>query len=124
MTDLAERALERRAAAGDPEASERLRVIACRKGLHEWDWWKCLHCGVRQADVEATQREHRQKLEREEQVRLCAQDNHTWEPGDERAEDCGCPSDPGIHGCHPRFCVVCCIGEEEWETEINGGERL
>lgn len=32
---------------------------------------------------------------------------HKWVRSDEPAESCGCPSDPGIHGCHPMICIHC-----------------
>jgi len=42
----------------------------------------------------------------------CRYGDHDWVPGDERASSCGCPSDPGIHACHPDVCANCGISEE------------
>lgn len=91
----------------------------CYPGRHGCDFVACALCGLFKVHYEEIRRVEKYRREREAkraaaEIRCRQQDTHDWVPGDETAEDCGCPSDPGIHGCHPRYCSVCLISEEEW----------
>ncbi|KKN40137.1 hypothetical protein LCGC14_0736350 [marine sediment metagenome] len=139
MSDLKERQLERDAMAGDSAASAHLAAARCRRGKHEWRCGpvhapplavksvilvharhcsrakNCIHCGVSEAAHEqalATLRRSQARAAKKAKQRdLCARDIHDWVPGEDPSEECGCPADPGIHGCHPAYCSGC--GEPE-----------
>lgn len=43
----------------------------------------------------------------------CDRGEHIWRPGEAPAAECGCPADPGIHGCHPPVCSHCGVPDGE-----------
>lgn len=133
MADEEERALERRVATGDRSAARSLQAARCRRGVH--DGWVpgdeiAKHCAC-PADP-GTHRCHlkvcsscgapEDEVKRRLQTELCQRGEHEYVPSNERPDDCGCPADPGIHGCHRMYCRHCGGPEvhEEEDEDICG----
>lgn len=125
MNDARLRSLERAANAGDPGAAKAHRRGLCQNGDHEWQGksWKlkCAFCGADKQELEnaayAIQCARKRTAKRAVAIALCEAGVHDWVPGDEISDECGCPSDPGIHGCHPFECSVCFKPEFDEEDE-------
>ena len=122
MTDYATRTDERLSLSGDTDALKRMRRALCRSGQHIWSGkWNptCNNCGISENDYINDLRHDRERQRRNAAEIACRErDSHDWEPGEEPAEHCGCPIDP-VHRCHPQFCSICGICEQEWGDKIN-----